>query len=81
MADACLESTCETNDDCEIINISIWYPTCNGDVLETPGGSGVNACVDGRCELDMTLEETDCAAEGKTCGPNPEEGVQGDACL
>ena len=78
-SDACTPET--VDEDCPMISIAVWYPTCDGEVLQTPTGSGDMLCVEGQCQVDMTLVETDCAAEGKTCGANPEADTQGDACI
>ena len=81
-----VESTsCSSKSDCmneDLPQVSIWYPTCSGDVLQTPTGTGEPICQeDGMCGVDLTVSERDCAAEGKLCAMNPTEGTQGDACV
>jgi hypothetical protein len=78
-ADECTEET--VSDDCPDITIGVWTPTCDGDVLQTPTGTGEMRCIDGACDKDFEVVESDCAAEGKTCGPNTEPDAQGDVCL
>ena len=76
------DSACTTDADCQDdMSISIWYPTCSDNVLQTPTGTGEKTCVEGACETDFQLVDTDCEAEGRICGPNPDEGVQGDTCI
>ncbi|MEC9073466.1 MAG: hypothetical protein VX938_13830 [Myxococcota bacterium] len=72
--------TCETTDDCEQVEIAGWHPTCSGDVLQTPLGTGLIACIEGTCQMDFQIEETDCAAEGKVCVKHAGR-VEGDACV
>ena len=83
---------CTTAADCDDgMTISIWYPTCQcsvegdtmvcTDILDTPSGTGEWSCVEGACEHDFTVTQTDCAAEGKVCAQNPDDQVQGDACV
>ena len=76
---------CSSNSDCnqeDLPSISIWYPTCAGQILQTPTGTGEAICQeDGSCGIDFTLDERDCTAEGLTCGANTEPNVQGDTCL
>lgn len=75
------EIQCTTAADCEGGPIiSVWTATCDGDVLQTPEGTGEPLCLDGVCSTDFALTETDCAAEGLICGPSEEPGA-GDACV
>ncbi len=74
------ECSCNTKEDCPQLNISIWVPTCSGDVLQTPTGTGDITCVEGTCQMDFGIEETDCAAEGKVCEMYAGR-VEGDACV
>ena len=77
------DQACNTNEDCPQLHISVWDPTCSGDVLHTPTGSGATTCVEGTCQMDFELEETDCAAEGKVCELYAGRGTRagGDACV
>ena len=78
-------TNCTTDADCssaDLPEISIWYPTCSGDTLQTPTGTGEPICGESNtCMIDFKVEERDCSAEFATCGPNFEEGAQGDTCL
>ena len=57
---------CVTDEDCAI-EISIWTPTCDGNTLLTPTGSGEAICVDNLCDVDFFLEETDCETLNRQC--------------
>ena len=74
---------CTVAEDCasEPVNISIWYATCDGDLLLEPEGTGEMLCVNGYCSVDFAAIPYDCAEDGKVCGPNPDETVDGDICL
>ena len=74
---------CSVAEDCaeEQVNISIWYATCDGDLLLEPEGTGDMLCVNGYCSVDFAAIPYDCTEDGKVCGPNPDESVQGDICL
>ena len=63
--DTALE-TCSTAADCGMS--FVWVSTCDGDVLQTPVGSGEATCDDGACRYDFAVDERDCALEGLVCG-------------
>ena len=75
------ETPCDTVNDCPVMEISIWYPTCSGEVLQTPQGTGEALCIEGFCDMDFSIEETDCAENGGSCGPVEEGEGQGDQCI
>ena len=71
---------CVVDEDCfDQPMISVWYPTCDGDILQTPTGSGVYTCQQNICVMDFMIVETDCALAGQICALNPND--QGDICL
>ena len=76
------QSECITALDC--LNqpmISVWSPTCSGNTLEIPMGSGEYQCIANECVIDFTLEEIDCTLLGQVCDTNPDPTVQGDSCV
>ncbi len=76
------DGACEVEAECQDgVSISVWYPTCVSGVLKTPTGTGAKTCDGGVCKTDFDLVETDCALKGQVCGPNPDDAVQGDACI
>ena len=76
-SDTAADGECTVAEDCTM-EISVWDPTCDGDILQTPSGSGENDCVEGECVMDFELIETDCTEAGQVCGTDSDGS---DACV
>ena len=68
------QESCSTAADCGMS--FVWVAACEGDVLQTPVGSGAATCDDGVCRYDFAVDERDCALEGLVCGADA-DGVLG----
>ena len=60
---------CSTDTDCPQMDY-VWVAACDGDVLQTPSGSGETTCVEGSCEADFQVVESDCTETSQVCGEN-----------